>query len=96
MDDFIRFDDAFGRLSAALERLEAASARRLRSEGRRGDLEEELAVLQDDRSRLAVELDAALARAASVESAAEEVARKVKSAGAAIREIVAAADAQGA
>ncbi|WP_395667029.1 DUF4164 family protein [Methylocella sp.] len=94
MDESLRFDDALGRLSAALERLAAASARRLKADGRRGDLEEELAVLQDDRSRLAVELDAALARAASVEAAAEDVVRKVKSAGAAIREIVAAADAQ--
>ena len=37
------------------------------------DLEEELAVMQDDRSRLALELDAALAQESALEKARDEV-----------------------
>ncbi len=89
-----RVEDALRRLSTALEKLEAAVGRRVKADALRADLEEELAVLQDDRSRLGVELDAALARAASVEAAVEDVARKVHGAGAAIRDVLAEVEAQ--
>src|SRR5690606_6918425 len=53
---------ALERLEAAVAGLERAAARRLELEQRRGDLETELSLMQDDRARLAVELDGALAR----------------------------------
>jgi len=54
-------DEALGRMRTALERLETAVEKRLRLEARRGDADEELNLMQDDRARLAVELDGALA-----------------------------------
>lgn len=96
MDIPQRLDDALGRLAAALEKLDAATERRLGADARRADLEEELAVLQDDRSRLAVEFDGALARALQLESANEEAARKLKSANAAIRAVLGAVESGGA
>ena len=46
-------DDALKRLDTALGLLEASFTRRLDAERRRGDLETELQVMQDDRARLA-------------------------------------------
>jgi hypothetical protein len=67
------------RLRAALDALEAALERRVMGEARRTDADEELAIMQDDRSRLAVELDAALADnralAAANAAAAERIAK---------------------
>jgi chromosome segregation ATPase len=68
-----RLDDALQRLSAALDELETTVARRLEAELSHADLEEELAVMQDDRSRLAMELDAALAHKSALEKARDEV-----------------------
>lgn len=59
-------------LEASLGQLEAAVQRRLDLDKRRGDFETELAIMQDDRARLATELDGALTRLKSVESAAED------------------------
>ena len=53
-------DSATSRLRAALDNLEAAVERRLRSRFASRDAEAEFAMMQDDRARLAVELDAAL------------------------------------
>jgi hypothetical protein len=67
------------RMRAALDLLEAAVERRVRFDARRVDADEELALMQDDRSRLAVELDGALgqnrALAAANAAAAEILAR---------------------
>ena len=67
------------RMRAALDLLEAAVERRVRFDARRVDADEELALMQDDRSRLAVELDGALgqnrALAAANVAAAEILAR---------------------
>ncbi len=63
-------DDAISGLNAALRQLETAAQRRLELERRRGDLETELSVMQDDRARLAVDLDGALTRLKGVEGAA--------------------------
>lgn len=68
-----RLDDALRRLSAALDELETTVSRRLEAELSHADLEEELAVMQDDRSRLALELDAALAHESALEKARDEV-----------------------
>ena len=80
MDTPERFDAALKRLSVALEKLEAATERRLKAEALRANLEEELAVMQDDRARLAVELDGALARTLSLKSTTEEAARQLSGA----------------
>jgi hypothetical protein len=70
-------DQAFERLATALDRLELAATARLDSEYGLEPLESELAVMRDDRSRLAVELDGALARNASLEHVTREVTERV-------------------
>jgi hypothetical protein len=54
-------DEALDRMRAALDRLDAAVEKRMRHEAKRSDSDEELNLMQDDRARLAVELDGALA-----------------------------------
>ena len=85
-------DDAMKRLEAALGLLEAAVTRRLEAERRRGDLETELQIMQDDRARLAVELDGAVTRLNRVEAAADDVGHRVKVAIGAIQDVLARAD----
>ena len=87
-----RLDMPLKRLAAALDHLEAAAERRAELDARRGDLEEELAVMQDDRSRLGLELDAAAARIRRLEEANAEVARRLASTGASIRSLLGASD----
>jgi hypothetical protein len=53
-------DPAILRLRTALDRLEAAAERRALREAALADSEAEFALMQDDRARLAVDLDAAL------------------------------------
>ena len=76
-----RLDAALQRLASALDQLEAATERRAKADAARGDLEEELAVMQDDRSRLAVELDGALARNRSLSLAQTDVQRRLEQLG---------------
>ncbi|MDB5649755.1 MAG: uncharacterized protein JWL62_1275 [Hyphomicrobiales bacterium] len=83
-----RLDAPLRRLSVALDHLEAAAERRAMADSRRADLEEELAVMQDDRSRLAVELDGASARAKKLEDANNEVARRLSETSATIRAVL--------
>jgi len=54
-------DEAIGRMRLAIERLETAIDIRRRHDARRADADEEFSLMQDDRARLAVELDGALA-----------------------------------
>jgi len=75
---------AFERLDRALDKIENAVRLRIEEESTLADLEEELAIMQDDRNRLAQDLDAALARAASVEKARDEVLRRVERASAGV------------
>lgn len=70
-------DQALQHLDAALGQLEAAAQRKLELERSRGDLETELAIMQDDRARLAVDLDGALTRAATVEAAARQASERL-------------------
>lgn len=84
-------DLALKRLSAAIDLLEAVEARRARAEASRANLEEEYAVMQDDRTRLAVELDATLARNKALIAANTEVARRLEFASTTIRAMLAAA-----
>lgn len=85
-----RLDMPLKRLASALDHLEVAAERRAELDARRADLEEELAVMQDDRSRLAVELEAAAARVRKLEEANAEVARRLTATGASIRTVLAA------
>lgn len=77
-------DAALARLLAALTSLEVAAGRRREGDMAQAALAESYAAMQDDRSRLALELDAALARGKRLELAGEEVARRLEAAGAAI------------
>jgi len=70
-------DDALLQLTTALTRLEAAVAQRFEAERDPGDLETELAIMSEDRARLAAELDAASARLATVEAASDDVGRRL-------------------
>jgi Domain of unknown function (DUF4164) len=76
------------RLRAAIDLLEGAIERRLRQEEAQGDAKEELALMQDDRARLAVELDSALETNRGLIAANEEAARRLAQAGAAIRSVL--------
>jgi len=84
----ISLDDAMKRLENALRLLEASVSRRLEAERRRGDLETELQIMQDDRARLAVELDSTTARLDRVEAVANDVGQRVQRAIGAIREVL--------
>lgn len=86
-----RLDEALRRLASALDLLEAAVARRAAAEAARADLAEELAVMQDDRARLALDLDAATARAKTLEAASQQVSRRLDKAGQSIRALIEAA-----
>lgn len=70
-------DAALSRLTRALEALETGVARRLDAEKSRADIEAELAAFEDDRARLAAELDTALGRATRMEAATGEVSRRL-------------------
>ena len=85
-------DEAMKRFENALGLLESTLARRLESEKRRGDLETELQIMQDDRARLAVELDGALTRLHRAESAADHAGERVRRAIGAIESLVAGAE----
>ena len=76
------------RLASAVDAVERAADRRLRSDEGRATAQEEFALMQDDRSRLAVELDAALDRSRALESANNEAAGRLVQAAEAIGRIL--------
>jgi septal ring factor EnvC (AmiA/AmiB activator) len=77
MDSPPRLHNAVKSLAAALDLLDAAVERREQAEAARRDLVDELAVMQDDRARLADELDASLARAEHLAAAARQVSARL-------------------
>lgn len=79
-----KIDAALARLKTALDQLERIVAVRLEDDLTSAELEEELAIMQDDRSRLALDLDDALARVSSLEKARDEVLRRLDNAGAGV------------
>lgn len=81
-------DHALSRLESALGQLEAAARRRLEVERGRANLETELTLMQDDRARLAVELDGTMARLGQVQGVAEEVDRRLDRAMNALHEMI--------
>ena len=65
------------RVASAVEALEWATDLRMRHDEARATTQEEFALMQDDRSRLAVELDAAVDRSRALESANAEAAKRL-------------------
>ena len=90
-----RLEGAMKRLASALDQLEAASGRLARTGAEKADLEEVLALMQDDRSRLAVDLDAALSRTQALDRATEDVARRLSRAGGLLRRLLEPTDERG-
>ena len=80
------------RLGAAVDSLERAAERRMRQDDARANAEEEFALMQDDRSRLAVELDAALDRSRALEAANLNAGERLAQAAQAIGRIIARMD----
>jgi uncharacterized protein YicC (UPF0701 family) len=87
-------ENALSRLDGALTQLEAAARRRVEAERGRGNLETELTLMQDDRARLAAELDGAMARLAQVERAAADVDQRLERAITVVGAVVARATPQ--
>lgn len=85
-------DDALKRLDTALGLLEASVTRRLDAEKRRGDLETELQIMQDDRVRLAAELEGADERLKRLEVVTKDVGERVRRSSEVIRTILDDAD----
>lgn len=65
------------KLKSALSGLESAADRRLKASDSTETLSSELALMQDDRARLAGELDTALARAERLAQASKEVDKRL-------------------
>jgi hypothetical protein len=76
------------RIAAAVDALEGAAERRMRRDEARSNTDEEYALMQDDRSRLAVELDAALDRSRALEAASAEAEARLDRAARAIGAII--------
>ncbi len=89
MPDHPQLEAALKRLAAALDQCEAAVQRLGRAGDEKRDLVDTLAVMQDDRGRLAGELDEALTRSRELEHATEEVALRLGRAGGTLRRLLA-------
>jgi len=81
-------DVSLKRLATAVGALELAADRRMRHDEARANEQEEYALMQDDRSRLAVELDAAVDRSRALESANGEAAKRLAHAVQAIERVL--------
>lgn len=88
MSETVSLDAALAELDRAMERLEAAVGRRLAGERTLTGMEDELARLGEDRSRLALDLDGAVARAGRLEDANREVSRRLVAAMESIRAVL--------
>ena len=76
------------RLASAVEALEWATDVHMRHDDARATTQEEFALMQDDRSRLAVELDAVVDRSRELESANSEAAKRIAHAAEAIERVL--------
>ncbi len=79
-DNAKRVEADIAELQMAIAQLERTVAGRLEDEASNAELQEELAIMQDDRSRLALDLDAALARQNALEKGRDEVLRRLEAA----------------
>jgi hypothetical protein len=86
-----KLDAALSRLASALSQLERTVAVKLEDDLSSAELGEELAIMQDDRARLALDLDDALARVFALEKARDEVMRRLDIAGAGVAAALGAA-----
>lgn len=84
----VPIEEALKRLDAALGVMEVAVARRLEAERSRADLETELQIMQDDRARLAVDLESASRRVEALEATTRDVESRVGRAAAAVRAVL--------
>ncbi|MBG0794837.1 DUF4164 family protein [Methylocystis sp. H62] len=87
-----RLEAAVAELQTALAQLERTVAAKLEDELSSAELEEELAIMHDDRSRLALDLDAALARQNALEKSRDEVLRRLEAASEGVAAALGAAD----
>jgi hypothetical protein len=92
VNDISAVELATMRLQAALEALEGAVERRIERDQGQAALASQVHAFDSDRSRLAEELDAAVARARRLEIVNREVARQLDDAIDTIRTIVEAAE----
>ncbi|WP_075215255.1 DUF4164 domain-containing protein [Mongoliimonas terrestris] len=88
MADTVSLDAALATLDRAVDRLEAAVGRRQGADRTIATLEDELARLGEDRSRLAMDLDGAMARSGRLEDANREVSRRLVAAMESIRAVL--------
>lgn len=79
---------ALGRLTAAMEKLEAAAERRFEVDRSAATLEEEIVRLGEDRSRIAQDLDQEKARSNRLEETNREVSRRLVAAMESIRAVL--------
>lgn len=83
-----RTEKALKRFIAALDQIEAAVERRAGNQSQLSNAREELAIMQDDRARLAAELDGALARNQALMLANDEAGQRLEVAKKAIRDVL--------
>jgi hypothetical protein len=95
MTDVNPIEAATRRLAMALDALEAAAERRGEADRGSEGLAAQLHALVNDRSKLAADLDAAAARARTLESTNREVARRLDTAIDTIRSVLAASERAG-
>lgn len=95
MGTFSQVEQALTRLTQAIGALEVAATRRLEAEMSRSDLEAELSAMEDDRQRLASELDGMLARLQTLDTTHAEVDQRLERAMAEVRAVLDGAEGQG-
>ncbi len=88
MSDTSAIEAASRRLALALDSLEAAAEERHEVDLGEDNLMAQVHALDDDRSRLASDLDAAMARARLLESTNRDIARRLDSAIGTIRSVL--------
>jgi hypothetical protein len=79
---------ALGQLRNAVTALEAVVSRRAQDDRSIETLKRELAVMQDDRAQIALDLDGALTKAASLDAITGELGRRVDRATTLVREVM--------
>jgi len=79
---------ALGQLRNAVTALEGAVARRAQDDRSVETLKKELAVMQDDRAQIALDLDAALAKSVRLDTINGELGRRVDRATTLVREVL--------
>ncbi|MCC7346439.1 MAG: DUF4164 family protein [Variibacter sp.] len=88
MADTADLDQALARLAAALDGLETIVGLRLAHDGARPEREAEFAVMQEDRARLAQDLDVALTRANRLDQTLAETGERIDRAVGEIRAVL--------